>query len=253
MKLYSWNINGFNTCNQYGGFDRILQDDPDFICLQEVKISNPELMNTLFTMNYEKYYNFAERKGHNGVFIYSKEAPEDVLYGIGYEKFDKDGRIVCLKYKKFVLINLYMPHGGRDKRDLSYKLDAYSYLIQFVNSLNLNGSHVLLVGDFNIAHTVLDLNRSQYNQNNIMFTEEERNVFSKLLSYDLCDSFRKLYPTEKKYTWWPYAYKARERDVGWRIDYFLVSRKCFHIKNVDICSEILGSDHCPIRMEFDIV
>ena len=250
MKLYSWNINGYNTCNRYGGFDTILQDEPDIICFQEVKVSDPEVLNSIFTLNYNKYYNFSERKGHNGVFVYSKELPEEITYGIGYDRFDKDGRIVCLEYNKFILINLYMPHGGRDKCELSYKLNAYSYLFSFLNRLYIKKKPLLLAGDFNIAHTELDLERSKNNQNNIMFTIEERNCFSKLLSYNLSDVYRELHPDEKRYTWWPYAFQARERNIGWRIDYLLVSKNRFSINDIELCYSVLGSDHCPIKMEF---
>lgn len=252
MKLYSWNINGYNTCNHFGGVDNILKDDPDIICFQEVKVANPDELNSIFTLDYEKYYNFSSNKGHNGVFVYSKEIPENVIYKIGYDRFDADGRGICLEYKQFILLNLYMPHGGRDKKNLDYKLNAYSWLHQFVNCLSEKGKPLLLVGDFNIAYTELDLERSKNNYNNIMFTEEERKVFAKLLSNNFVDLYRQLHPKDKEYTWWPYAFKARERNVGWRIDYMLASEEGFCAKEITLCSEILGSDHCPVKLIFDI-
>mgnify|MGYP002627227231 CR=1 FL=1 len=253
MKIYSWNINGYNTCNQYGGFSEILSDKPDIICLQEEKVADPELLNNFFTMDYEKYYNFSEKRGHNGVFVFSKIAPEFVEYRIGQDRFDKDGRFIYLEYTSFILINIYMPHGGRDKRELSFKLDAYNKLYEYIKMILEKGKPIIIAGDYNIAHTELDVERYNDNRNNIMFTEEEREAFSKLLSLNIYDLFREKFPQKREYTWWPYAFHARQRNVGWRLDYFLGSMKNLNINCFKTHSELYGSDHCPISLEVTLI
>lgn len=252
MKIYSWNINGFNSCDEYGTFSKMLAEQPDIICFQEVKVSDPELLNTLFTFGYEKYYNFSEKKGHNGVFIFSKIQAEEVRDSIGLERFDRDGRYICLEFPDLTLVNLYMPHGGRDKKDLRYKLDSYDAIIRMVKEcLNID-KPLVMVGDFNVAHTELDVERYKNNIDNIMFTSEERVAFSKLLSMGLHDLYREKNINVREYTWWPYAYNARERNIGWRIDYILSTIGGIKVKKIDLHKEWLGSDHCPLSVDIDI-
>lgn len=251
MLIYSWNINGFNTCDKYGGLGRIFQENPDFICLQEVKVNDPGALNTLLTYHYEQYHSFSSHKGHNGVYIYSKKRATNVITGIGLPRFDTDGRFLCLEFGNYYLINLYMPHGGRDKKEFPYKMEAYHYLNAFLSKIR--HKRVIVMGDFNIAHSELEVERYRNNKKNTMFTQEEREVFDQILHTGYLDAFRILYPNQRAYTWWPYAYHAREKNVGWRIDYFLVSCSLeMQIKNVEILKNILGSDHCPIKMEIDL-
>lgn len=250
MVIYSWNINGYNTCNKYGSFSRILDEEPDFICLQEVKISDPHALFDIFTLAYEHYYNFSVNKGRNGVYIFSKSKPKNCITGVGYETFDQDGRFLCLEYDNFCIINLYMPHGGRDKKNLDYKLKSYYKVLEFLSSMD--NKNIIIVGDFNIAHSNLDVERYNDNKNNIMFTEEERNLLTELTNLNFIDVYRLLNPDSKEYTWWPYAYNARERNVGWRIDYCFVTHSVENeVKDIKLLKELLGSDHCPIRIEIN--
>lgn len=251
MLIYSWNINGFNTCDKYGGLSGILRESPDILCLQEVKVSDPDVLNTLYTYQYEQYYSFSAHRGHNGVYIYSRRKAARVVTEIGLPRFDKDGRFVCLEFADCCLINVYMPHGGRDQAELPYKLEAYRRLREFL--FEIRDKNVVVAGDFNIARSPLEAERHRSNQKNTMFTPQERETFEALLDTGYLDAFRVLHPERRAYTWWPYAYQARERDIGWRIDYFLVSASLMaKVKTVEISKDILGSDHCPIRMEIDL-
>lgn len=253
MKVYSWNINGFNTCDDYGTLSRILAEQPDIICFQEVKVSDPELLNTIFTLGYEKYYNFSEKKGHNGVYVLSKMQAKGMRNNVGLERFDRDGRCICLEYSDFSLVNLYMPHGGRDKKELRYKLDSYDAIYRIVEDSIKTNKPMVIVGDFNIAHTELDVERYKNNYDNIMFSAEERLAFSELLSLGLHDLYREKNTNARGYTWWPYAYSARKRNIGWRIDYILSTIGGTRVKEIDLHKEWLGSDHCPLSVEIDIV
>lgn len=251
MKLFSWNINGYQTCNRYNGLLEILSESPDFVCLQETKISDPTQLETLFTVQYEKYYNFSfNRKGHNGVYVYAKYPAINVINELGCDYFDKDGRFLCLEYSQFFLINIYIPHGGRDKKNIIYKLETYQSLHEFLNELVKRGKKIIVVGDFNVACDDLDVDRYKYNSENIMFTEEERKVFKDILSLGFKDVFRENNPKERKYTWWPYAFNARERNIGWRIDYCLVYGFLEETLLLNIRKDILGSDHCPLELIF---
>lgn len=250
MTIYSWNINGYQTCDKYGGLSRIIEEQPEFICLQEVKVGDDFCLNNLFTLSYEHYYNFSSKKGHNGVYIYSRHKALRCYYNIGHVRFDKEGRFICLEFKDFSLINVYMPHGGRDKKNLEYKLEAYQYLIEFLKMMNKK--NIIVVGDFNIAYSTLDVERYKSNKNNVMFTESEREIFQKILRLDYVDIFREKNPLVRQYTWWPYAFEARKRNVGWRIDYCFVTKSYMNnVKKIEILQEVLGSDHCPIRVEVE--
>lgn len=248
MLIYSWNINGFNTCDRSEGFSHMLQMEPDIICLQEVKVSEPDVLNTFYTFKYEQYYNFSSHKGHNGVFIYSKLKTLNEIAEIGMPRFDRDGRFLCLEFEDFYLVNVYMPHGRRDQGELPYKLEAYRHLENFLSGLR--DKKVLVVGDFNVARSELDVERYRSNQKNVMLTTQERAAFESFLELGYKDVFRELHPGLRAYTWWPYAFNARERNVGWRIDYCLVSPPLFDmVKCIEIVHNILGSDHCPIKIE----
>lgn len=248
MIIYSWNINGYRTCDRYGGLSKILEKQPDIICLQEVKIGDPAYLNNLFTFSYEHYFNFSFEKGHNGVYVYSKRRAVNCHKEINFDRFDQEGRFLCLEFGDYILINIYMPHGGRDKRNLQYKIESYYHLIDFLRSLK--DEKVILIGDFNIAHCELDVERYKNNESNIMFTTQEREIFTSLLDLGYIDAYRYKNQNLRQYTWWPYAFDARDRNIGWRIDYCLVSQNCIgNIEEVEIVKEILGSDHCPICVQ----
>lgn len=245
MLLYSWNINGFKTCDKYEGYSKILSEEPDFFCLQEVKVHDPNLLNSLFTLEYQHYYNFSKEKGRNGVYILAKKTAKQCITSIGTDPFDSEGRFLCLEYDDFYLINVYMPHGGRKKESLEYKLLAYRQLFNFVKKLT--SKHIIISGDFNIAYSDLDVERYKNNFNNTMFTTEEREQLQNLLDFGFVDSYRILNSNRREYTWWPYAFEARKRNIGWRIDYIFISNDMIDkLKKVYIRKEILGSDHCPI-------
>ncbi len=251
MIIYSWNINGYNTCNKYGGFSTILDKNPDIICLQEVKVSDPNILFNFFTLNYEHYHNFSNCKGKNGVYIFSKSKAKSCIDKIGYNRFDNDGRFLFLEFENFYLLNLYMPHGGRDKKNLEYKLESYKYLFDFLRYYK--EKKIIIVGDFNIAHSTLDLERYKSNNNNIMFTQEERHLLTQLTELGFADVFRHLNPKTKEYSWWPYAFNARNRNIGWRIDYCFVSNVILdHVNTLKIEKDLLGSDHSPLKLDIDI-
>lgn len=250
MLLYSWNINGFKTCDKYDGYSKLLNENPDFFCLQEVKVHDPNLLNNLFTSEYQHYYNFSSEKGRNGVYILAKNSAKQYTSKIGLDPFDHEGRFICLEYDKFYLINIYMPHGGRKKETLKYKLLSYRRLLEFLKTLNKK--QIIISGDFNIAYSNLDVERYKNNFNNTMFTIEERKQLQELFDIGFIDTYRKFNANKREYTWWPYAFEARSRDIGWRIDYILISNNIAdRLKKVYIRKDILGSDHCPIGIKME--
>lgn len=245
MKIISWNVNGLRAVMKKGFMDYLNQEDPDIICLQEIKLSEGQL--ALDLENYHEYYNYAEKKGYSGTAIFSKIEPISVTYGIGIEEHDKEGRVITCEYDDFYLVTCYTPNSKRGLLRLDYRQvweDAFrNYLLE----LNKSKS-VVLCGDLNVAHKEIDLANPQSNRKNAGFTDEERGKFQELLDAGFIDTFRYFYPEiPDMYTWWSYISKARERNVGWRIDYFVVS-KDFENKLLDasIHMEQLGSDHCPV-------
>ena len=248
MKIISWNINGIRSADE-DFLDFINKENPDILCLQEIKASPEQLEPKLKKIKgYFSYFNSAEKKGYSGVAVYTKEEPISEEHNLDIERFDKEGRIIKMDFSDFILINIYLPHGGRQKENLNYKLEVYSYLLDYLEKIK--DKKVIIIGDFNIAHEEIDLARPKQNKNNTMFTEEERKQIDKLIESGFVDTFRKFHPTEEKYTWWPYFADARARNLGWRIDYVFVSDSLIpKIKKSFILSEIKGSDHCPIGIE----
>jgi len=251
MKVISCNVNGIRSAFKKGLVTFISKERPDIICLQEIKAKKEDL--PLKLLNLEGYYSFfnpAEKKGYSGVAVYTKESPVLVKTKLGLKRFDKEGRLLRLEYPSFTLLNLYLPHGGRQKENLDYKLEVYSLLIEKIKKLK--SKNFILIGDFNIAHNEIDLARPKENRNNIMFTSEERGQIDKLLGLGFLDSFRQLNDKAECYTWWPYAFRAKERNLGWRIDYAFISDKLANgIKNAMIYSKASFSDHCPIGLVWD--
>lgn len=253
IKILSWNVNGLRACINHGGLKVFNSFDPDIICLQEIKLSedNLNVLKTDCLKNYYLFYSLSERKGRNGVLIASKLPVIEYYYSMGMEKFDLQGRFVMIKLTNGLqIVNLYMPHGKRDKSELEYKLKVLDFFSLFLKKSVSNG---IVCTDFNIAHTELDLARPKNNLNNIMFTENERRAFDKLLQSGYCDIARKFYNGTGYFTWWPYAFNAWERNLGWRIDYFFVDENITqYVKSVEILNNIRCSDHCPIMLNMTV-
>jgi len=249
MKIISWNVNGLRAVYKKGFWEWFEKINADIICLQETKIQEEQLSFDLIKLkNYSSFFNSASKKGYSGVGVFSKKSPLVVKRKLGLKRFDDEGRFLELQYSDFILINLYLPHGGRQKENLVYKLKVYVRLLKYL--AKIKNKKIILIGDFNIAHQEIDLARPKQNKNNIMFTPQERKQIDKLLDLGFIDSFRKFHQDGDHYTWWPYFANARERNLGWRIDYTFVSKKlALQIKNAFILSEVKGSDHCPVGLE----
>lgn len=245
MKLISWNVNGLRAVLKKGFMEYLEQEDPDIICLQEIKLSSGQLEIDL--EDYHEYYNYAEKKGYSGTAIFTKQEPLNVTYGIDMEEHDKEGRVITAEYEDFYLVTCYTPNSKRGLKRLDYRQVWEDDFRKFL--LNLNKTKpVVLCGDLNVAHNEIDLANPKSNRKNAGFTDEERNKFSELLDAGFIDTYRYFYPNiPEMYSWWSYITKARDRNVGWRIDYFVVS-KDFEDRLLDasIHMEQLGSDHCPV-------
>lgn len=243
--ILSWNVNGFGSILKNGYWNEILTKQYDIICFQEVKLSEVQILYEVVPSEYHIYVNFSKVKGRNGVIVLSKKRPETVTYVLGHKQFDGEGRYIKLLYKDFVLINLYMPHGKRDKSQLSYKLEIAEIFGRELKQLL--DSNVIVATDFNIAASEIDVCRAEQNYKNIMFTEVERQVVRNICEMGYKDAFREIYPNKVEYTWWTYAFNCREKDIGWRIDYFFVTESVLNrTEEVEIRKEQKGSDHCPV-------
>jgi len=249
MKIISWNINGIRSIYKKNFLNWFLTNNADIVCLQEIKAQKEQIPSDLLKLKkYYFYFNQATKKGYAGVAVYTKQKPLKVKYKLDFNKFNEEGRILQLEYPTFTLINLYMPHGGRQKENLGYKLEVYNHLIKYLK--NIKNKNIILAGDFNIAHKDIDLARPKQNQNNIMFTPEERQQIDKIINLGFIDTFRQFYKEGGHYTWWPYMANARQRNLGWRIDYIFISKGLAQqLKDAFIFTEIMGSDHCPIGIK----
>lgn len=247
MKLISWNVNGIRACLNKGFSDFFKAVNADIFCLQETKCQ-PEQINLEFE-GYTSYWNSAERKGYSGTAIFTKKQPVNVTYGIGIEEHDKEGRIITLEYDKFYLVNCYTPNSKRELERLDYRMVWEDEIRKYLLELNKK-KPVIMCGDLNVAHEEIDLKNPKTNKGNAGFTNEEREKMTELLNAGFIDSYRYLYPEKIEYSWWSYMGHAREKNVGWRIDYFIVSNDFReNIKDATIYTEILGSDHCPVGLE----
>ena len=249
MKILCCNVNGIRAAHKKDFLKWIKNSRADIVCLQEVRAMQEQLLDDLLNIN--NYYlclNPAQKKGYSGTAIYTKQKPIKIDCKLGIKRFDQEGRIIKLKYPDFDLINVYFPHGGHDKSNLEYKLKAYKC---FLNYLKINKhKNIIAVGDFNIAHQEIDLARPKQNQKNIMFTLEEREQISNLIKIGFVDSFRKFNKKSGNYTWWPYRFNAKKRNLGWRLDYIFISRKMApKLKYAFILNKVNISDHCPIGIE----
>ena len=250
MKLVSWNVNGIRAVLTKGFEDFFKNVNADIFCIQETKCQEGQV--ELEFEGYQSFWNSAEKKGYSGTAIFTKIKPLSVKYGIGIEEHDKEGRVITLEFKDFYMVNIYTPNSKRELERLDYRQIWEDEIRKYL--LNLNKTKpVIMCGDLNVAHKEIDLKNPKTNTNNAGFTIEERNKMTELLSAGFIDTFRYLYPDKTDcYTWWSYMRKAREKNVGWRIDYFIVSDSIKDkIKEANIYQEITGSDHCPIGLEID--
>ena len=250
MKLISWNVNGLRAVLNKGFIDFFKEIDADIFCLQETKMQEGQV--ELILEGYYKYWNSAVKKGYSGTAIFTKEKPISVSYGIGIEEHDQEGRIITLEFDKFYMVNCYTPNSKRELERLDYRMVWEDEIRKYLLSLDKK-KPVIYCGDLNVAHEEIDLKNPKTNHHNAGFTDEERNKMTELLNAGFTDTFRYLYPNkENAYTWWSYMMKAREKNVGWRIDYFITSNSIKEkIKEAKIHSEIMGSDHCPIELEIE--
>ncbi len=251
MKLISWNVNGIRACVNKGFKDFFKEINADIFCIQETKCQIDQI--ELEFEGYKSFWNSAEKKGYSGTAIYTKEKPISVKYGIGIEQHDKEGRVITLEFKNFFMVNIYTPNSKRGLERLEYRQVWEDEIRKYLLDLN-KIKPVIMCGDLNVAHNEIDLKNPKTNRRNAGFTDEEREKMTQLLESGFTDSFRYLYPDKKEaYSWWSYMGRAREKNVGWRIDYFIVSKNIENkIKEAKIHSKIMGSDHCPVELEIDI-
>ena len=251
MKLISWNVNGIRACLNKGFEEFFKQIDADIFCIQETKCQQEQV--ELKFENYLDFWNSAEKKGYSGTAIFTKRKPINVTYGIGIEEHDKEGRIITLEFENFYLVNNYTPNSKRELERLDYRQIWEDEIRKYLLKLNQT-KPVIMCGDLNVAHKEIDLKNPKQNRRNAGFTDEERNKMTELLEAGFTDSFRYLYPEkENEYTWWSYMGHAREKNIGWRIDYFIVSKDIENkIKEAKIYQEVLGSDHCPVELNIEL-
>jgi exodeoxyribonuclease-3 len=250
MKLVSWNVNGLRACLNKGFLEYFKDIDADIFSIQETKLQEGQV--ELDLNGYEQYWNCAVKKGYSGTAVFTKHTPLSVAYGMGIEEHDQEGRIITLEFENFYLVNVYTPNSQRGLTRLDYRMKWEDAFRDYLLKLDAK-KPVISCGDKNVAHKEIDLKNPKNNRTNAGFTDEERQKMTELLEAGFVDSFRHLYPDkEGAYTWWSYMFKARERNIGWRIDYFIVSdRFRNHIVDSMIDSHVLGSDHCPIVLEIN--
>ena len=251
MKLISWNVNGIRACVTKGFEDFFKQIDADIFCIQETKCQEGQI--DLDFDGYASYWNSAEKKGYSGTAIFTKIKPKSVRYGIGIEEHDKEGRVITLEFEKFYMVNIYTPNAKRELERLDYRMIWEDEIRKYLLNLNTE-KPVIMCGDLNVAHEEIDLRNPKTNKGNAGFTDEERGKMTELLNSGFLDTFRLLYPNkEDAYSWWSYMGRAREKNVGWRIDYFIVSKDIEEkVKEATIYPDVMGSDHCPVGLEVEL-
>lgn len=250
MKFISWNVNGLRACVGKD-FEAIFKSlDADFFCLQETKMQAGQL--DLQFEGYESYWNYAEKKGYSGTAIYTKHKPLNVNYGMGIEEHDHEGRVITLEYDNFFLITVYTPNSQNELRRLDYRMTWEEAFHAYLKTLD-SKKPIVVCGDMNVAHEEIDIKNPKTNRRNAGFTDEEREKMTELLNDGFIDTFRFKHPDQVTYSWWSYRFKAREKNAGWRIDYFLASEKLKeNIVEAKIHTEIMGSDHCPIEVDLNL-
>ena len=254
MKLISWNVNGIRAMAGKGFMEWLSAEEPDVLCVQETKAQPDQLTEDLRQPpGYRAYWHSAERKGYSGVATLCRTEPLDTQAGFGEKEFDVEGRVLITRHRGFTLLNVYFPNGKRDQQRLDYKLRFYADILSFCDRLAARGEHLVICGDYNTAHRPIDLAHPKANAKTSGFLPEEREWVDRYLEHGFVDVFRGLHPDEPgHYTWWTYITNARARNVGWRIDYFLVSRAVLPaVVDAAILSDVMGSDHCPVMLELD--
>jgi exodeoxyribonuclease-3 len=248
MKLVSWNVNGLRACVKKGFLDYFKEVDADIFCIQETKLQEGQI--SLELEGYHQYWNYAIKKGYSGTAVFTKNEPISVRRGLGLEDSEDEGRILTLEFAEFFLVNVYTPNSQRDLARINYRLEWEDRILSHLKELD-ERKPVIVCGDLNVAHQEIDLRNPKSNQGNSGFTEEERGKMSALLEAGFVDSYRHFYPNQEgAYSWWSYMMKVRERNIGWRIDYFIVSETlCHRLIDAKIHSDVLGSDHCPVLLE----
>lgn len=250
-KLISWNVNGLRSCMEKGFMDFFDKADADIFCLQEIKLSEGQI--EWKKENYYSYWNYADKKGYSGTAIFSKEEPLSVQYGMGIDEHDHEGRVITLEFEKFYMITVYTPNSQRELTRLEYRMKWEDDFREYLNRLRIN-KPVIVTGDMNVAHKEIDLKNPKTNRRNAGFTDEEREKMTALLDSGFIDTFRYFYPdVTQRYSWWSYMFKSREKNAGWRIDYFLASKELENnLVSAEIHDEIMGSDHCPVELVIDL-
>jgi exodeoxyribonuclease-3 len=251
LNITTWNVNGLRAVLNKGAWDWVSLQNPDVLCLQEIKSRPDQIADEYLELfkTHTVYWNPAVRPGYSGVATFTNCQPLSVEYGIGLDEFDHEGRIIRMKFNGFTLFNTYFPSGQRGMDRVAYKLEFYSHLLDICDQLHAAGEKVVICGDFNTAHNEIDLRHPKANQKTSGFLPEERAWIDNYLSHGFVDVYRWLYPDKVEYTWWTYLMNARKNNVGWRLDYFLVSQPLLaRVDDVVIHSEVLGSDHCPVTL-----
>ena len=251
MKCISWNVNGIRACVGKGFLDFFKEIDADIFCIQESKMQEGQL--ELDLPGYYQYWNYAQRKGYSGTAIFTKQEPLSVQYGIGVEEHDKEGRVITLEYPDFYMITVYTPNSQNELKRLDYRMEWEDAFLAYLKNLEKT-KPVVVCGDMNVAHKEIDLKNPKTNRKNAGFTDEERGKMSALLDSGMIDTFRYFYPEQKDiYSWWSYRFHAREKNSGWRIDYFLVSEILKdRLQDAKIHTDVMGSDHCPVELDINI-
>ena len=246
MRFVSWNVNGLRACMGKGFEESFRRLDADFFCLQETKMQAGQL--DLHIEGYESFWNYADKKGYSGTAILTRHKPLEVTYGIGIDQHDHEGRVITLEMEEFFLVTVYVPNSQDGLKRLDYRMEWERDFLAYIMALDRK-KPVIVCGDLNVAHEEIDLKNPKTNRRNAGFTDEERECFSRWLKSGFTDTFRHLHPTDITYSWWSYRFKAREKNAGWRIDYFVVSERLNEaIKAATIHTDIMGSDHCPVEL-----
>ncbi len=254
IRLLSWNVNGIRAVQKKGFLDWFTQASPDILCLQETKASPDQLTSGLTDVEgYTSYFSSPERKGYSGVALYTRPKPEKLSYGFGNDRFDKEGRCTIADYGAFVLVNVYFPNGRSSSERLAYKMEFYDTFLEYIDGIRKGGRSVVFCGDVNTAHKAIDLSRPKENEKTSGFLPEERSWVDKLIAHGYVDTFRMFDDRPGQYSYWDMMSRARDRNVGWRIDYFFVDEGfAERVKGAFILPDVMGSDHCPVGIDIDL-
>jgi exodeoxyribonuclease-3 len=253
MKLYSWNVNGLRSVAKKGFFDWVKSEQPDILCLQETKINEETItMELRYIEPYNSFFTDPGKKGYSGLALYSREKPREVIFESGKKEYDHEGRILIAKYDEFTLLNIYFPNGRRDQERVKFKLKFHNYILELLKDLEKEEKKIVICGDFNVAHKEIDLFHPKSNEKSSGFLPSEREWVDRLITAGYIDTFREFNREPLQYTWWDQLSRARDRNIGWRIDYFFINKLLKkNLKNAKIYPLVMGSDHCPISITLE--